>query len=104
MKKILWNICGIIFIANLFMACNNEQEGSPAGDHYSWGEYLTKAECDAWGRKGAGYGSSDRLSGVYDGSGKKRMATSYISINDKRLAEIWTCFETGYDVAYYKRY
>lgn len=95
----------IVVIAGIIhnMKPTGTQEGVPAG-RYSWGEYLTKAECDEWGMKGAGYGSSDRLSGVYDGSGKKRMATSYISINDKRLAEIWTCFETGYDTAYYKRY
>lgn len=105
---ILSLLIGVGFpLAVILSQIGHEHSGggrSNKADRYSWAQYLTKTECDEWGSKGATYGEMDRLSGNYDSSGKKRMATSDISLSDNRLSEIWTCFETGYDTAYYKRY
>lgn len=74
------------------------------GERYDWGTYLTKKQCDQWKDIGSRYGESDRLNRIYDRSGKKRVATASIEIDNPFLPEAWTCFEIGYDMAYYQRY
>ncbi len=91
-----------IFIVPLFP----DKDTVPADKRYAWGQYLTKEECNRIGSMGMDHGSRDRLSRIYDMQGKRMRVTESLGIglSDKRMSEIWTCFENGYDIAYYQRY
>lgn len=75
-----------------------------AGDYYSGMSNVDKETCLKAATIGEAKGKKDRRVGIYDNN---KMAFVYkicpkCSITTK--AELATCYENGYDMAYYNRY
>jgi hypothetical protein len=77
---------------------------SYAGDFYSGMSKVDKETCLKAASIGEAKGKKDRKAGIYDNN-KMDFAFKICSKCDiGTKAELATCYENGYDIAYYNRY